>query len=650
MVEAALFARNIALLQEINPVLAAQMQTWVPQAQLVPVGEDDWDISRHGVRLYGMGAKAYARAQIDTPNERIWQNVRIGDLTPAYSDRASKAFTRDLLDDLSAIGLDEPALMARPSSAQAYHVISLGLGLGLHLLPLQNKTRCHSLVVVETDLDCLFHSLHITDWQVLFDRLDHLAFVTTPQQGQAIADIQAAIIAAAPGLLDGTRLLLHYPSVDHAAIGNGFSADAEAVCRGLGFMDDDVRMVRNSFLNLKNPDITLWAQSAKPRHWPIMIVGSGPSLDGMIDDVRRNAPHALVVAAGTAVPVLLKHGIQPDFCTVLENTPLQYTSFRDYAETYPEQVRAITLLASTSADPRLTGLFDRSLLVMRSGLASTELFCPADSLIAHNISPTVTNMALSLFLASGYDDILLFGVDLGARQAQHHHAKDSPYIAGDMPFPTEAMTTTVRGNLGGNVTCHYVFNWARLAMEALLAATPFRAARVRNCSDGARIKGTQPCLAKKLMLAAPPTTKADAIADFLSGTVPYAHQDFVQAWNPQRLEQQITDLGQNLIDSLDVLGDFEPMASLSHALTTAPASVALHFLRGTLLIHLLLLHTVTNRLTPEERTRLLITATAQLRQKIDDYTRTLIEFIADLDAGRINGSWLRTPSGEISEW
>ena len=643
MVDDGLFSRNLTLFRQCFPALAVQLERWEPQARLVPIGDDDWDISRHGVRLYGMGAKAYARQQLDNPDPTCYRALHTDHLLPGYADRTGREFHRFIHQQIAE---DEATLMAHPLSSQAYHVVSLGLGLGLHLLPLLEMTACRSLVVVETNLDYIALSLHVTDWQAVFDHLDHVNLVTTPQQDQAITAIQAAI-ARAPSLLDGTRLLLHYPSVDHAAIGNGFTADAEAVCRGLGFMDDDVRMVRNSYLNLKNPAVVLWQHSRQSRDWPVMIVGSGPSLDGMIDDVRRNAPHALVVAAGTATPTLLRHGIVPDFCTFLENVAWQYDELRLYADEFPKEFKQIILLAPDTIDPRIPPLFDRAILAFRPGLASERLF-GSDALRAPNIGPTVANTALSLFLGSHYREFLFFGLDMGARDASRHHATAAPQMRGEIALSSQSMSIPVRGNLGGTVLSSYDLQWTRAALEEALAhAVP--PPQVRNCSDGARIKGTQPCLAKKLTLAAPPTTKAEAIAAVLNEFKPYNPQDFKQAWNPVRLEAQLTALGDHLETSLCADGPFQPVAALEAALRTAANDTARQFLRGSLQMQMIMLHVALNHLAPEQQTRLAHAATAEFRRNIHTYINELIGFIHDLDAGQINGPWLRSPAGEISE-
>lgn len=665
MVDSELFSRNLVLFQQRFPELTAQLTSRVPQAQLLSVGADDWDITCHGVRLYGMGAKAYAERQLDVRDVRIWQNLRVGSLLPQYIDRTGKDFYEFLLSNLAEMGLNETSLMERPLREQSYHVISLGLGLGVHLPLLQEKTQCRSLVVVESDLDRILCSLQVLDWQALLDSLDHFAIVWSSKQTQAIAQVQAAVIDAGPALLDGTRLLLHYADTYHANVGNGFSADAEAVCRGLGFMDDDVRMVRNTFLNLKNPEVRLWQQCAKPREWPVMVVGSGPSLDDMIEDVRRNAPHALVVAAGTAVPALLRYGIQPDFCTVLENGPEQYALSADTAERYPEQLRRIVLLGSSTIDPRLPPLFDRSVLALRPGLASALMFERDGRYHCPDIGPTVTNTALSLFLASGFDDVVLFGADLGAKVPEQHHSRASQWMDGTVTsemtaFKPSDMTTEVRGNFGGRIFCHYIFNWARMTMEAVLAehgrvgaqaghGMAMRRAQIRNCSDGALIKGAHPYLAKKLNFPSLSTTKAEAVADFLADFHPYSHADMVQAWNTQRLYGQLDDLQQHLETAIQGKGLFQPTDSLETALRTFPPNAARRFLHGTLQMQAIMLYAVLNRIAETERELLTAKGATELCRNITTYTQELKEFIADLDAGRINGPWLRTPSGAISE-
>ena len=650
----ALYQHNMALFAQRFPATFERLRT-LPQVHstLIQVGDDDWDVEFQGIALYEGGGKAYARQQCERYDHTDWLPLRVNSM---ILDGATQTFFDRSMDILAPLGLDQHNLTERPLRHNAYHIVSFGLGLGLHLQTVMDVTDCRVLVVVENNLEFIHHSLRVLDWHALLKDADARGVIIgleIPADTQTtLLRLQSGLRQMGGSLLDGTRLLLHYPTPSLQSLARAFRDSAQGVFTGLGFMDDNVRMVRNSTLNLRRDHCRIWHKAATARDWPVIVVGSGPSLDGMIDDLRRNAPHALVVAAGTAVPVLLRNGIMPDFCTIMENGPNDFDLFSRYSQQWPDLVRKIVLLGSCTIDPRLLDLFDQAVLVMRPDLASTPLYCQGPEQLPLSIGPTVTNMALSLFLESGYEDLILFGVDMGARDATRHHASDAPYGAGQMSFPSDTMTITVRGNFGGKVVCHQVFDWARDMMEGVILLKKTPHTRIRNCSDGALIKGTQPCLAKKLTLAAPATDKATAVAAFLKDFRPYGHDVLNRAWNKDRLIAEQRDLQQRLLQGLDGDSDYSPMQEMERILTLwdVRQTPALHFMRGTILMEQIVLNYIRNRLTPDEKERVWPALITLLRDDIHAMSDHLVGFITDLDAGQIKGPWLRTAQGEPSEW
>jgi hypothetical protein len=54
---------------------------------------------------------------------------------------------------------------------------------------------------------------------------------------------------------------------------------------------------------------------------PAIVVSSGPSLDGEIDNLRKAKGKAVILCVDTALPTLLKHGFIPDFVTGIDPLP-----------------------------------------------------------------------------------------------------------------------------------------------------------------------------------------------------------------------------------------------------------------------------------------------------------------------------------------
>ena len=66
----------------------------------------------------------------------------------------------------------------------------------------------------------------------------------------------------------------------------------------------------------------------KYRNHPALMVSAGPSLDDAIPFLERMHKHALLTCVDTAIPVLLRYGIQPDYVFSLDPQECNFDFFR----------------------------------------------------------------------------------------------------------------------------------------------------------------------------------------------------------------------------------------------------------------------------------------------------------------------------------
>jgi hypothetical protein len=407
-----------------------------------------------------------------------------------------------------------------PPSDGGGYLLVYGIGLGLHLPALFRETPVRHIILIEEHFEFLAHSLGLVEWAELLERLDANGQTLNILIGEDPAVVEARVHwlmrGRGFGLIDGSYIYSHYRSTMLDLAHKYFVKDLPLLPVSIGYWEDEQVMLENGTANLCRYSFRLL--DIRPRlqvDIPAFIVGSGPSLDASIEHIKRLRGQAVIFSSGTALQPLLRHGIRPDFHCELENGWGSTQHVFRAAERF--DLTGITLIASTTVHPIMPALFDRRIFYFRDSVASTPLWCP-DGLGIHGTAPTCTNLALRAALIMAFQDIYLFGIDLGARDPRAHHAKDTFYgedslaAAAQVTDPNKVMNIELPANFGGLARTNQILHWARMMMAQAIEV--FSNARIYNCSDGASIPGTMPKLARSIRLDVP-ANRRDAVVQRL---------------------------------------------------------------------------------------------------------------------------------------
>ncbi len=395
------------------------------------------------------------------------------------------------------------------------YLFVFGIGLGHHIEELIAKTPSRVVALIEPIEEFLLHSLSVVDWGKVFRiakrRGITIRFVLDKQPHDIARRIESFISEHGNTFLDGSYYCPHYYSWTLQEAYALLQEQLKHFFISSGFFEDELAMVRHTHQNLKRwPFRLLEGKPHLEQHFPVFVIGSGPSLDKDLPYIRKWREHAIVFSCGTALRPLLRAGIRPDFHFELERE-----------EVIPgilERCRAesglhdITLVASTTIWPDIGGLFDKRCFYFRSGLSPSKLMNAGASPLVSG-DPLVTNSAFAAATNLGFRNIYLFGVDSGQKEKGLHHAKDSPYyLKENLDLEEECRDRydrVVPGNFGGTVKTFWAFDIGRrLLAEVQLQ---FRT-NLFNCSDGARIVGAEPKLAAAIDLSDGPTDRHRVLA------------------------------------------------------------------------------------------------------------------------------------------
>lgn len=608
---------NLAAFERFMPNLFAVLRNHVPQTQLVECADGSHDIEFRGQRLYdvkgdGTTGPMLARQFVDSLRGNPRSRLLINPLDRKNLDNTTAIYVSRMLKR----GVDDGIVfLESPNDDGAYHLLMVGMGLGYHLTELIEFCRPFSVCVIEPNIDFLYHSLATFDWKSLLQRrAEWPVSVTVLNEGDAefyARSMRAHCRHANPSATDGTLIAEAYANDTMAAAVKIFRRDAHLVHTGLGFIQDEMEMVRASYFNLvPHDDFRVFLQSDKRLDLPAFVVGSGPSIDDDLDFIRANQDKAVIFSCGSALGVLLANGIRPDFQVMLENGEAPRLMLESMAQKY--DYTGIRLLASNTISPQTRALFGERAFFMRKSLSSYAMFSPGDEHSLERSGPTVTNTGLEAALRSGFGEIYLFGCDLGARSPERHHSRFSPYHMAERAADYDAavvfaQTLPMRelGNFGGIVFTNDIMTWSRDAMEASIVTTGANR-RIFNCSDGMRIKGARPQVSSGVRLNAAKESKA-AVLDRLVGRWPAASSfKFRERWESIDWRGLVRNYANRLIEVCEA----RPERTQEFLHRIGPILISDHhrypsfeelYLRGTVFVSVISADYYSRRVHPPER-------------------------------------------------
>ncbi|MHA1564502.1 MAG: motility associated factor glycosyltransferase family protein [Alphaproteobacteria bacterium] len=491
-----LFVANLVAFATYAPDLHAQLARMTsPASKLILLPGGGVDMSLQGQLFYGADAIEGTEAQLQAflANPR---RLYFGEPDPMNLAGAAGEFCKSLCAQMKADGIE---IDRATVGTDAHFTIVFGAGLGFHIEPLIAHTDCRVLLIIEPTLENIFHSLSVVDWAEIFAEAHksgrEILFIIKDDVEGIITTARNAIRARNPALLDGIYVYWHYSNSVLEAARERFERDLFLNLSGLGFFEDELRMMANACANLGQEQTMVINRQMPVHETPLFILGSGPSIDKDLDFIKENRDRAVLMSIGTGLRGLLAKGIKPDYHVELENEFNTAYIVGLVAEEF--DVSGITLIGSYSIQKKVVDQFDEAFFYFRERASSTMLFGDGFQQISP-AGPTVANTAMATAIRFGFKNIYLFGVDMGSKDQSLYHCSGSVYGEGVLDEP-ELPHIPIPGNFGGTAYAENILIWSRHSLENMLGAHGY--VRCINCSDGARMKNATPALARTIELS-----------------------------------------------------------------------------------------------------------------------------------------------------
>lgn len=642
-------ARNLAVFERFAARLHARLVHFGEPASRLNVSEQgalDIAIGERG--LYGGDAAAYTerqlRAFVAAP-ERVHLSMRNNDKLLGVAGE----FATWAVDHAEACGVDLGMSRLR---ANGGFLFVFGAGLGLHLQPIVERMKCRDLVIVEPNLEYIRHSLEVVEWTPIFEIVESAGgsvhFVLERDEGTISSRIRDIVRETGTSFLDGAYIYSHYESATIDAAREAFHKDFPLHIYGLGFYEDELIMMSNAVANLGHGTARVIASPLPVRGTPVVMCGSGPSLNESIEFVAANREKVILVSLGSCLRAIRARGMEPDYHVELENELANAQNIRGAVEEFGP-LENTTLIASASVRPETAMHFDDIIYYFRDRVSSSMVLSSgADPLGA--CGPAVANAALMALLYLGFRKLYLFGVDMGSREREVYHADDTYIGMGKMPEWGVGNRTSVPANFGGTAYSEGILNWSRFTFENVIRL--HRDLECINCSDGVRIAHAVPRLARLVDFPAGPLDRAAVKQRIADGLPVYSGAHCRGLWKRDAFARHADTLFGEIEGVLAGAADAAPDDfSWAHELYTltnfdtcdGPPTRA--FLFGTTVMMLACLYWVDGRLADDVgRAAFRAAAMARLQQTYGRLHGGYRELLDDVD-GYFDG---RLDAGELT--
>jgi hypothetical protein len=252
-----------------------------------------------------------------------------------------------------------------------------------------------------------------------------------------------------------------------------------------------INIIQNMEQNLKTYSFSSMRNACQGM--PAIVVGSGPSLEMEIEQLKKLKGHAVIIAAGSSIQELLRHNLEPDLAVSIDPSSDNYEVYRHldlgpvpflyFPTIYHKIIECVTpymMHAFLNSDPITKYLMD---------LTGEDPFFDSAS--------TVTGPAIQAALYMGCNQVVFIGQDFSYPNGQY-------YASGVMHVEKEQLERRVQKadqhvpNVHGgmNVTSKDMLA-LKYSVEAVLQRYEFD--HYYNASPvGAVIEGTKPKTLKQL--------------------------------------------------------------------------------------------------------------------------------------------------------
>lgn len=559
--------QNMAYLKEFNRQLYDLLAAHKCTSQIGQAGESV-NIFRDGVGYYKNSVedhKVSVSNFLKKPNRlllaRPMQSEKFDDPlkpddtwpTSAYDDRAEDFHYARFVSKVTTRVREATLNYGDAFTGNPFYVITYGVGSGLHLIPLIEHLRPKMLLLADLDADGLYMTTFFVDWPKLMELSKEqdtsIRFVINKDPARLHDAVKGMIMTSSLLGLDGLQA---YIDNDIPGLKNAYyqlvDPKSANMANFIGFLTDEYNMMKNSFRNLRHGNKRIITSAKVKLDKPVLIVGSGPSLEDSVEQLSRFQDRVIIIASGSSLKVLLKNGIKPDFHCNLERARSIYVRHQELVDEGYD-LSDIYAVLTTTIWPGIDKFFKDALYFIRPALSPVGVFCDSQDQVLYNEGPQVTNTAFAFARRLAAKHIYLLGIDLGTSDPNRPRS-----IGAWQGIRPRKLTIPIRGNLGKTVFTDMALLQQRDTLEQQIRKLNEVGGFCKNLGHGAKLSGCPAAKIAEIEFTELSEPKSEIVKRLIEQFPIYSRAKFETNWTSAVVREAVARFVKNYIRILETPG------------------------------------------------------------------------------------------------
>lgn len=504
------YNNNMEFLKKYWPHVCEKIQLAdISAYELIIDSDDEINVAVNDHKLYPKDVDQAISNQVDT----FLQNPTSYYRKPSWCHDTKRGYYHDTfirdLENSSPYIAEKKIFSGYSHNLEGFIPILLifGIGTGKHIEKLVKNSEISDLIIVDESYEFLKISMHLLDWSNIFkyftqnNRTLHFIIHHDPQENAH--SLLNTIFGNFPYYFFNIYFMTHYESDFFNKVKDTVLDKINLGITGLGFYDDEVIGLKHTIENISKNMPIFKHTNQLPEGSAALIIGSGPSIDQDIETIKTLQDKVIVFSCGTSLKILYENNIVPDFHIEQERPPDQCDRIINNFPT--EYLKKINIIGLNVVAPKMFELFKSAKVFFRVNDAGGSI-APDNIKHLEHCNPTVVNATCAFASEIGFDNIFLFGADMGYKDPENHHSKSSDYYKGSLTnWKPDTIGQKYPGNFDKEEMLYTtdIFLWCKQRIENCIYEYNIKdkkSINYYNCSDGLAIERSTPLHSNKIHL------------------------------------------------------------------------------------------------------------------------------------------------------